>query len=35
MKDGIYMINTRLGTKYRLVSGEHKLGQSKWSPILN
>jgi len=34
MKDGLYMIDTRLGTKYKLVSGERKLGQSKWSPIL-
>ena len=34
MKDGIYMIDTRLGAKYKLVSGERKLGQSKWSPIL-
>ena len=34
MKDGLYMIDTRLGTKYKLVSGERRLGQSKWSPIL-
>ena len=34
MKDGLYMIDTRFGTKYKLVSGESKLGQAKWSPIL-
>ena len=34
MKDGLYMIDTRFGTKYKLVSGERKLGQAKWSPIL-
>ena len=34
MKDGLYMIDTKLGTKYKLVSGERKLGQAKWSPIL-
>ena len=33
-KDGLYMIDTRFGTKYKLVSGESKLGQAKWSPIL-
>ena len=35
MKDGIYMIDTKLGSKYKLVSGTRKLGQAKWSPILN
>lgn len=34
MKDGIYMIDTKLGAKYKLVSGERKLGQAEWSPIL-
>ena len=34
MKDGLYMIDTKLGAKYKLVSGEHKLGQAEWSPIL-
>ena len=34
MKEGLYMIDTRLGTKYKLVSGTRKLGQSNWSPIL-
>jgi len=34
MKDGLYMIDTKLGTKYKLVSGERKLGQAEWSPIL-
>ena len=34
MSDGIYMVDTRLGTKFKLVSGSRKLGQSKWSPIL-
>lgn len=34
MKDGLYMIDTKLGTKYKLISGGRKLGQSKWSPIL-
>ena len=34
MKDGIYMIDTKLGTKYKLVFGERKLGQAEWSPIL-
>jgi hypothetical protein len=28
------MIDTKLGSKYKLVSGERKLGQAKWSPIL-
>ena len=34
MKDGLYMIDTRFGAKYKLVSGTRKLGQAKWSPIL-
>ena len=34
MKDGLYMIDTKLGAKYKLVSAERKLGQAKWSPIL-
>ena len=34
MKDGLYMIDTKLGSKYKLVSGERKLGQAEWSPIL-
>ena len=34
MKDGLYMIDTKLGAKYKLVSGERKLGQAEWSPIL-
>ena len=34
MSDGIYVIDTRLGTKRRLVSGNGKVGQSNWSPIL-
>ena len=32
--DGIYVIDTRLGVERKLVSGTHKVGQSKWSPIL-
>ena len=34
MEDGIYVIDTRLGEKRRLVSGNGKIGQSNWSPIL-
>ena len=34
MDDGIYVIDTRLGSKRRLVSGNGKIGQSNWSPIL-
>ena len=34
MKDGIYVIDTRLGTKRLLVTGSGKVGQSNWSPIL-
>ena len=34
MDDAIYVIDTRLGTKRRLVSGNGKVGQSNWSPIL-
>ena len=34
MKDGIYVIDTKLGTKRLLVSGSGKVGQSNWSPIL-
>ena len=30
----IYVIDTRLGAKRRLVSGSGKVGQSNWSPIL-
>ena len=33
-KDGIYVIDTRLGTERLLVSGSGKVGQSNWSPIL-
>ena len=35
MSDGIYVIDTRLGAKRKLVSGSGKVGQSNWSPILN
>jgi len=34
MDDGIYVIDTWLGDKRRLVSGNGKIGQSNWSPIL-
>jgi len=34
MDDGIYVIDTRLGAKRRLVSGKGRIGQSDWSPIL-
>ena len=34
MDDAIYVIDTRLGTKRKLVSGNGKVGQSNWSPIL-
>ena len=30
----IYVIDTRLGAKRKLVSGSGKVGQSNWSPIL-
>ena len=30
----IYVIDTRLGAKRKLVSGSRKVGQSNWSPIL-
>ena len=32
--DAIYVIDTRLGAKRKLVSGKGKIGQSNWSPIL-
>ena len=35
MSDGIYVIDTWLGAKRRLVSGKGWVGQSNWSPILN
>jgi TolB protein len=34
MSDGIYVIDTWLGRKRKLVSGLGKIGQSNWSPIL-
>ena len=34
MSDGIYVIDTWLGKKRKLVSGLGKIGQSNWSPIL-
>ena len=34
MDNAIYVIDTRLGAKRRLVSGSGKIGQSNWSPIL-
>ncbi len=35
MSDGIYVIDTWLGKKRRLVSGSGWIGQSNWSPVLN
>ena len=34
VNDAIYVIDTRLGAKRKLVSGSGKVGQSNWSPIL-
>ena len=34
MDNAIYVIDTRLGAKRKLVSGNGKVGQSNWSPIL-
>ncbi|MBP5584997.1 MAG: PD40 domain-containing protein [Lentisphaeria bacterium] len=34
MDNAIYVIDTRLGAKRKLVSGSGKVGQSNWSPIL-
>ena len=34
MDNAIYVIDTRLGAKRKLVSGSSKVGQSNWSPIL-
>jgi TolB protein len=34
MSDGIYVIDTWLGNKRKLVSGLGKIGQSNWSPVL-
>ena len=34
MDNAIYVIDTRLGAKRKLVSGKGKVGQSNWSPIL-
>ena len=34
MDNAIYVIDTWLGAKRRLVSGTGKVGQSNWSPIL-
>ena len=35
MDNAIYVIDTRLGRRRRLVSGSGMVGQSNWSPILN
>ena len=35
MDNAIYVIDTRLGRRRRLVSGSGKVGQSNGSPILN
>ena len=35
MNNAIYVIDTWLGTKRKLVSGKGTVGQSNWSPILN
>jgi hypothetical protein len=35
MSDGIYVIDTWLGKKRKLVSGSGWIGQSNWSPVLN
>ncbi len=35
MSDGIYVIDTWLGKKRKLVSGSGWVGQSNWSPVLN
>jgi len=34
MSDGIYVIDTWLGKKRKLVFGLGKIGQSNWSPIM-
>ena len=34
VNDAIYVIDTRLGAKRKLVSGSGRVGQSNWSPIL-
>jgi len=34
VNDAIYVIDTRLGAKRKLVSGNGKIGQANWSPIL-
>ena len=34
MDNAIYVIDTRLGAKRKLVSGKGKVGQANWSPIL-
>ena len=34
VNDAIYVIDTRLGAKRKLISGSGKVGQSNWSPIL-
>ena len=34
VNDAIYVIDTRLGAKRKLVSGAREVGQSSWSPIL-
>ena len=34
VNDAIYVIDTRLGAKRKLVSGSGKVGQSNWSPLL-
>ena len=35
MDNAIYVIDTRLDRRRRLVSGSGKVGQSNWSPILD